>query len=105
MQEKIRQYLKQRNKTMSFFGRNQYHDWMILVCFSFVGFVAAIIIGFLFYYEMGQGNIFDGDVVYVPHTNTVDKQTLTNMIDKIELKTKNFESVKNLNVKISDPSL
>lgn len=104
IQEKIRQYLKGRKNTISFFGSNQYQDWKIILSLTFLGVVGATCIGFWNYFNYDWQD--QNDIV----VSTFEKKlAVLKKVDNIVVlfgeKKKEYESLLVSPNAVSDPSI
>lgn len=101
--EKIRVYLKLRKKSLSFFGRSQYNDWKILVWCMIFGLSGALFFGLYIFTTIGEADAYE-EKTPVVHKK-INKEVLTQMLQRIEERQKRTEDLKNIKPTVSDPSI
>ena len=105
MQEKIRQFLKMRERTLSFFGQNQYNDWKIVLIIIFVGFLLVSSFGWFFYQNIGDDVDYFGSGSNTKEVKKIKKEVLTTMIGRMEERQKNFDELVKNKPFAADPSI
>lgn len=101
--EKIRVYLKLRKTSFSFFGRSQYNDWKILVICTIVGLSGALFFGLYIFTTIGEAAAYEAQPLVVH--KKINKEVLTQMLQRIEERQKRTEDLKNTKPITADPSL
>ena len=90
---------------MSFFGKNQYADWRIILSIFFIGFCFAVGFGITLYLDMGDDvDIFSSNPTSV-NGKKVKKEVLTNMLERMNARQKAFDDLKINKPIVLDPSL
>lgn len=96
---------KTREKTLSFFGKNQYSDWKILLSILGISFFIAIFIALFTYYNRVESVDLFGSPNIVISNKKVNKEILMGMLGGMESRKENYnELIKNKPV-VSDPGL
>ena len=103
--EKITKEFQLRERTLSFFGRNQYADWRVMLSIFFISFVLAMSFALFTYFNKGDDYDF-----FEPTTNAVapkeiKKASLEKIIIKMDERKKNFDQLKVSRPVVGDPSI
>ncbi len=96
---------KTREKTISFFGQNQYVDWKILLTTLFICFFIATGFGlFIFLNPVDEVDLFKSDPTIV-NDKKIKKEVLLGIISRMEDRQKAMGELRLNKPTISDPSL
>jgi hypothetical protein len=96
---------KMRDKTLSFFGKNQYGDWKIILFIFFVGFVLAIAFGFYSFLNMEDDVDFYSSSSSVVSNKKIKKETLISIISRMEERQVKFYDLKSNKPSVGDPGV
>lgn len=101
--EKIIKDFQARDGALSFFGRNQYFDWKVILGIFFTSFIFAMAFALFTYFNTVEEYDF-----FETSTNTVTpkeikKASLEKIIVRIEERKKNFEELKSSKSVVGDP--
>jgi hypothetical protein len=96
---------KVRERTLSFFGRSQYRDWIIILTTFFSVFIIVVILALFSYFEMkNETDYFGSDSVSV-NDKKINKEALTSVIVKMEGRENNFNELRKAKPAVSDPAI
>jgi hypothetical protein len=95
---------KTRDKTLSFFGQNQYKDWKILLTIFFVSFLCAVLFAlFSFFWPENEVDLFNNSNAV--GNKKINNEVLTSMLDRMEKRQENLDSLKLSKPVVGDPGV
>lgn len=103
--EKIFSDFKTRERSISFFGQNQYVDWKYIITTLFIILFVAIGFSWFAFYDLtDEIDIFASNPV-AANTGTINKDVLDRTISRMEDRQKKFDDLKKSRPIVSDPSV
>jgi hypothetical protein len=96
--------INMRDRTLSFFGQNQYKDWRILLSLLFLGFFLAVIFATYSFFTQGDEIDFFSNSTTI-NSKKINKEVLTSMLSGMEERQKNLESLRINKPVVGDPSI
>lgn len=94
-----------RDRTLSFFGRNQYHDWKIILGTFFIVFICVSIFSIVSFMNIGEEIDIFGSDSSLPTNKKINKEELKSMINEMDSRQKSFYELKMNKPVIGDPSI
>lgn len=103
--EKIIKDFQSREKTLSFFGRNQYADWRVMLSIFFISFVLAMSFALFTYFNKEDDYDFFEPTTDAVAPKEIKKASLEKVIIRMDERKKNFEELKSGRPVVGDPSM